>query len=119
MYKKIMIFFFLIIVIISSTVFADDDIEEEELENFEEFIEASNLATDIPNINSRSAVVLDRNTGIVLYGKNENTKRPMASTTKIMTAIIVIENADLSKTVEISKKAAGTGGSRLRSIKWS
>lgn len=37
----------------------------------------------------------------------------MASTTKIMTATIVIENYDLSKTVEISKKAAGTGGSRL------
>ena len=37
----------------------------------------------------------------------------MASTTKIMTAIVVIENADLNKTVEISKKSASTGGSRL------
>ena len=37
----------------------------------------------------------------------------MASTTKIMTAIIVLENGDLNKEVEVSAKAAGTGGSRL------
>ena len=37
----------------------------------------------------------------------------MASTTKIMTAIVVIEQGDLDKTIEISKKAANTGGSRL------
>lgn len=37
----------------------------------------------------------------------------MASTTKIMTAIVVLENAKLTDVVEISKKAGGTGGSRL------
>lgn len=37
----------------------------------------------------------------------------MASTTKIMTAIIVIENTNLEETTIISSKAAGTGGSRL------
>lgn len=37
----------------------------------------------------------------------------MASTTKIMTAIVVIENANLYDTVTISKKSAGTGGSTL------
>ena len=37
----------------------------------------------------------------------------MASTTKIMTAIIVIENSNLDDIVTISQKAAGTGGSRL------
>ena len=37
----------------------------------------------------------------------------MASTTKIMTATIIIENCNLNDTIEISKKAAGTGGSRL------
>ena len=37
----------------------------------------------------------------------------MASTTKIMTATIIIENCNLNETVEISKKSAGTGGSRL------
>ena len=52
-------------------------------------------------------------TYIILYGKNENEKRKMASTTKIMTAIVVIENANLESIVTISQKAAGTGGSRL------
>lgn len=46
-------------------------------------------------------------------GKAENEKRPMASTTKIMTAIVVLENANLNDIVTVSKKAAGTGGSRL------
>ena len=53
------------------------------------------------------------NLGTVLYGKNENNKVKMASTTKIMTATIVIENCDLNETVTVSKKAGGTGGSRL------
>ena len=38
----------------------------------------------------------------------------MASTTKIMTAIVVLENTSLSNVVTISKKAANTGGSRLK-----
>ena len=65
------------------------------------------------SINSRSCIVFDRNSHMTLYGKNENKKVKMASTTKIMTSIIIIENCNLSETIEISKKAAGTGGSRL------
>lgn len=37
----------------------------------------------------------------------------MASTTKIMTAIVTLENCNLSQVVTISSKSAGTGGSRL------
>lgn len=52
--------------------------------------------------------------GNIICGKNENKKTPMASTTKIMTAIVAIENCgDLNKIVIVSPKAAGTGGSRL------
>lgn len=65
------------------------------------------------SINSRSCIVFDRNSHMTLYGKNENKKVKMASTTKIMTSIVIIENCNLSETIEISKKAAGTGGSRL------
>ena len=65
------------------------------------------------NLNSRSCIVLDRLSKKILYGKNEKNKVKMASTTKIMTATIVIENASLNQTVEVSKKAANTGGSRL------
>lgn len=65
------------------------------------------------NLNSRYCVVLDRASKQKLFGKSEDKQVKMASTTKIMTAIIVIENYDLNKQAEISKKAAGTGGSRL------
>lgn len=65
------------------------------------------------NINARSCIVLDRTSKKVLFGKNEYNKVKMASTTKIMTATIILENCDLEKTVTVSKKAAKTGGSRL------
>ena len=65
------------------------------------------------DLNCRSCVILDRTSKKILFGKNEYNKVKMASTTKIMTATIIIENCDLNKTVTISKKAARTGGSRL------
>lgn len=77
-------------------------------------VQAAAKATTEPKINSRAAVVMDRNTKTVLYGRNETSKRAMASTTKIMTALVVLQNTNLKNTVTISKKAAGTGGSRLK-----
>ena len=65
------------------------------------------------DINARSYIVLDRKSKQVIIGKNEYSKVKMASTTKIMTATIIIENCNLNDIVTISKKAARTGGSRL------
>lgn len=70
------------------------------------------LGNDL-SINARSYVVLDRKSKKVLIGKNEYTKSKMASTTKIMTATIILENCNLDDIVTISKKSANTGGSRL------
>lgn len=98
-------------------IFADDEIEEynKKIDNNEinKTIETSANLNDEPKINSRSAVVIDRKSKNIIYGKNENVKRAMASTTKIMTAMVVIQNTNLNNIVDISKKAAGTGGSRL------
>lgn len=113
MVKRWIILALLGILLSQSAVFADDEIEEEGITNLEAVIQASSESVEEPVLNSRAAIVYDRKTGLTLFGKNENTKRPMASTTKIMTAVIVLENADLSQVVEVSKKAAGTGGSRL------
>lgn len=88
-----------------------DDIESENLNS--EIIETSSADTSNLDVNARSAIILDRVSKKVLYGKNEFNKVKMASTTKIMTATVIIENCDLNQTIEISKKAAGTGGSRL------
>lgn len=108
------IFFALIIVILSFNyiVLADDE-NEEIIDYFPSLIEVSSELNNEPIINSRSAIIYDRSSGSILFGKNENEKRKMASTTKIMTAIIVIENANLDEIVTVSSKAAGTGGSRL------
>lgn len=65
------------------------------------------------NINARSYIVLDRKSKKVLIGKNEYSKVKMASTTKIMSAIVILEHCNLNDIVNISKKAANTGGSRL------
>ena len=55
---------------------------------------------------SKSAVVIDGKTGRVLYGKNNEQKMAMASTTKIMTCIIALESSKMKQTVEVSSKAA-------------
>ena len=110
---------FIIFVFVCSffqTCFADDILENEETLSVNSNIKniSSNSSTlDVNTLNCRSCIVLDRTSNKILVGKNEQKQVKMASTTKIMTATIVIENYDLSKTVEISKKAAGTGGSRL------
>lgn len=112
----ILITLFLFITILLTSTSLCDDIENDEIVDVNAYITSTNIsnsAIKIPETNSRSCVVIDRNTNTILYGKNESTVRKMASTTKIMTATIVIENCNLDETVEISKKAAATGGSRL------
>ena len=69
--------------------------------------------TEEIDITSRIALIYDRASGKILYEKNGNKQTPMASTTKIMTAIVVLENANLNDTVTIDSKSAGIGGSRL------
>ena len=109
---KILISFFTLILIVNNIVYADD-IDIEDSADMSKFIEASSNINSQLKINSRSAIIYDRNSGIVLYGKNENEKRKMASTTKIMTCIIVLESSNLEDIVTVSSKAANTGGSRL------
>ncbi len=55
---------------------------------------------------AQAAVLLDADSGRVLYGKNEETPLAMASTTKIMTCILVLENAKVEDTVSVSAYAA-------------
>ncbi len=113
--KKILFLLVIIIICTTNIISIADDIDEEQEEtiNKEEILSASTNAENIPIINSRSAIVIDRTSETVLYEKNAYDKRKMASTTKILTAIVVLENANLKDVVEVSKKAGGTGGSRL------
>lgn len=56
---------------------------------------------------ARSAVLMDADSGRVLFGKNENEQMPMASTTKIMTCILALENGNMEDMVTVSAYAAG------------
>ena len=116
MFRKKIFIIFIIIIFINrmnlSIIYADDAEDSEIIDWSDELIETAKTS-DEPKINSRAAVIYDRKSGKVIWGKSENERRPMASTTKIMTAIVVLENVGLEDIVTVSKKAAGTGGSRL------
>lgn len=55
---------------------------------------------------AKGAVLMDADSGRILYGKNADEIMPMASTTKIMTLLITLENADLNEIVTVSDYAA-------------
>ena len=111
--KKIFysILVFLLILLNFSTVCADDVDNEVDFEDTIE-VTASNVS-ELPKTNSRRYIVYDRISKSMIIGKNEDVKSAMASTTKIMTTIVILEKADLNETVTVSAKAGGTGGSRL------
>ncbi|MCL4440213.1 MAG: D-alanyl-D-alanine carboxypeptidase [Firmicutes bacterium] len=66
-----------------------------------------------PYLSGDAAILMDAKTGQVLYAKNPFKKRPPASTTKVMTALLAIETGRLNDTVTISPKAARTEGSSM------
>ena len=109
--KKILysMLIFLLILLNFSTVCADDVDNEVDFEDTIE-VTASNVS-ELPKTNSRRYIVYDRISKSMIIGKNEDIKS--ASTTKIMTTIVILEKADLNETVTVSAKAGGTGGSRL------
>lgn len=119
MIKRISKIFFVIILIMllfTTHIYADDEneiyeniIEESEKQE----IEAAASSDTKPTINSRRYAVYDKLSGRCIYGKDENKQTAMASTTKIMTSIVVVENCNLDDIVTVTAKAAGTGGSRL------
>lgn len=112
--KKLLSIFVIFCMILVPTFSLADDYLEEDTNWSDIAMEVSSDSSKIPTINARHAVVFDRASKTVLFGKNENETCKMASTTKIMTSLVVLENCkDLNAVVTISKKAAGTGGSRL------
>lgn len=64
-------------------------------------------------LSAKSAILIDGHTGRVLMEQNARERMGMASTTKIMTALIALEEGDLNSEVEISYFAAGMIGSSM------
>jgi D-alanyl-D-alanine carboxypeptidase (penicillin-binding protein 5/6) len=68
--------------------------------------------------NAKSAILIERDTGTILYDKNSNEKLPPASMTKIMTMILIMEAIDngsltLEEKIRTSEYAASMGGSQI------
>ncbi len=118
--KKIILLFFIFLTTYSFLCLSTDitAISDQTIDLNSSFTLTDNIILDKIdsyelNIYSKRAIIYERNSNTILYGKNINEVCPMASTTKIMTALLVIESSNLESIVTISKKAASTGGSRL------
>ncbi len=68
---------------------------------------------DEPKLHSKAAILINADSGQVLYGYNQNEALPIASTTKILTALIILENADLNATITTSANFNNPGGSHI------
>jgi D-alanyl-D-alanine carboxypeptidase (penicillin-binding protein 5/6) len=65
-----------------------------------------------PRISATAAILIDQDTGEILFSHNANARLPMASTTKIMTAVLVLETLELDAKVTVSANAVATIGSK-------
>lgn len=65
------------------------------------------------DISARAAIVIDADTGEIIYGKNESEKLPMASTTKIMSTLIVLEQGDLDEEFAVDADSIKVEGSSM------
>jgi len=72
-----------------------------------------NAAPKPPVIKANAAILMDAKTGEILFAQNIHKRYAPASTTKVLTAILAIESGRLDENVEVSLRAAGTGGSSM------
>lgn len=95
-YEKVLLVFFLLnlILIRRNNIFAD-----------------SNSTKEFIDVNVAAAVVMDAESGRVLFAKNADERRPMASLTKIMTSILLVESCDMDELIEVPAEATWIGGS--------
>ena len=64
-------------------------------------------------VSASAAILMDMDSGRVLYERNAGTRMLIASTTKIMTALVAIRDGSLGDTVKVSREAAYTEGSSM------
>ena len=94
--------------------FEDEDdnelaiLEDDEIDD----VDMNNILNSI-KVSARNAIALDSKTKQVLFEQNADEIVPMASTTKILTALVAITHGDLDREVTISKNAASIRGSKV------
>ena len=86
-----------------------DDIQDDDIDD----VDMENLLNSI-RVNARCAIAMDSKTKQVLFAQNADEIVPMASTTKILTALIAISQGNLDREVTISKNASSIRGSKVK-----
>lgn len=110
--------FLIISQLLSNCVYAQcfDDEDDNEIAILEDDeiddVDMNNILNSI-RVSARNAIALDSKTKQVLFEQNADEIVPMASTTKILTALVAITHGDLDREVTISKNAASIRGSKV------
>jgi len=113
-----LIFVFVFLLIISSVQgikrnpynFANEKNSFRKIDDFN----AVQASVSLPEVSAKSAILIETNSGDIIYEINSKKRMPMASTTKIMTAIVAIESDfPLDKIITITKKMTGAEGSSI------
>lgn len=94
------------------SILEEDNLEDEVI-NMEDSQNLKYDYNDKIHINARCAIAIDGGTNQILFEQNGFEIVPMASTTKIMTALIAINTGNLDREVEISKTASSIRGSKV------
>lgn len=76
-------------------------------------VKANNVRQDAVSVSAKAAVLIDASDDSILYSKNADSRLPMASTTKIMTALVALEYGDLDQSYLIPDAAVGIEGSSI------
>lgn len=71
------------------------------------------LGSEALSVDAKAAVLIDAGSGRILFAQNADERLPMASTTKIMTALIALENSRLDETVTAGPNASGVEGTSI------
>ncbi len=99
--------------ICTNLAYADDINDDEPIDKLFEQESVETVGNKRLNISAGAAIVMDTVSGRVLYEKNAYKRNSIASTTKIMTAIVALENGRDDEDVIVSKKAASISGSQV------
>ncbi len=91
----------LVLIISTTTVIAD------------KAFETAGEKLHFPDISAKSYVLADAKTGEVIFSHNENSRMPIASTTKVMTCLVALENSKLDDVVTVSAESTGIEGSSI------
>ncbi len=71
------------------------------------------VSADVPEVSAKAFVLLDAQSGQVVCGDHAEEKRPMASTTKIMTVLLTLESGELDRPFTVDSEAIRTEGSSM------